>query len=54
MRYKLACYCCQLGDLKGAWKWLEQAIDVAGKKDIRTKALNDPDLEPLWVNIAEI
>ena len=27
---------------------------MAGKKDIRTMALNDADLEPLWVDISEI
>ena len=34
--------------------WLEQAIDLAGKNDIRSMALNDPDLEPLWTRIGEI
>jgi len=38
----------------GAWKWLEKAIDMAGKRDIRMMALNDPDLERLWTDIAEI
>jgi predicted Zn-dependent protease len=54
IRYNLACYECQLGNLKKAMQWLELAIDLAGKKDIRTMALNDPDLEKLWVNISEI
>jgi tetratricopeptide (TPR) repeat protein len=54
MRYNLACYCCQLGNLKEALQWLQLAIDLAGKKDIRLMALNDPDLEPLWANIGEI
>ncbi len=54
MRYRLACYSCRLGYLKAAWKWLEKAIDLAGKKDIRMMALNDPDLERLWTDIAEI
>jgi predicted Zn-dependent protease len=54
MRYNLACYCCQLGKLKEAMQWIELAIDLAGKKDIRMMALNDPDLEPLWVDISEI
>ena len=54
MRYNLACYCCQLGDLKEAMQWLEKAIDLAGKKDIRLMALDDPDLEPLWTKIGEI
>ena len=54
MRYNLACYCCQLGNLKEALQWFEKTIDLAGKKDIRLMALNDPDLEPLWNDISEI
>jgi len=54
MRYNLACYACQMGNLKEAMAWLEMAIDLAGKKDIRMMALNDPDLEPLWTQIGEI
>jgi tetratricopeptide (TPR) repeat protein len=51
MRYNLACYSCQLGKLKEAMEWLEKAIDLAVKMDIRTMALDDPDLEPLWQKI---
>jgi len=54
IRYNLACYYCQLGDLKEAFQWLKKAIDLAGKKDIRLMALDDPDLEPLWDQISEI
>lgn len=54
MRYNLACYACQLGDLKWAMTWLEQAIDLAGNNDIRLMALDDPDLQPLWNQIGEI
>jgi tetratricopeptide (TPR) repeat protein len=53
-RYNLACYCCRLGDLKEAYQWLEKAIDLAGKEDIRQMALDDPDLEGLWSQISEI
>jgi tetratricopeptide (TPR) repeat protein len=52
--YNLACYDCQLGNMKEALQWLEKAIDLAGKKDIRLMALEDPDLEPLWNDISEI
>jgi len=52
--YNLACYCCQLGNLKESFHWLKKAIDLAGKKDIRMMALEDPDLEPLWNEIGEI
>lgn len=54
MRYNLACYSCQLGKLKEAKELLKKARDLAGKKDIRLMALNDPDLEPLWRGIGEI
>lgn len=52
--YNLACYCCQLGDLQDALNWLEKAIVVAGKEDIRLMALGDDDLEPLWKDIGQI
>ena len=54
IRYNLACYACQTGNLKAAMDWLEKAIDLAGKNDLRKMALEDPDLEPLWANIGEI
>ena len=54
IRYNLACYSCKLGKLREAMQWLEKAIDVAGKQDIRLMALDDPDLEPLWTRIGEI
>ena len=31
-----------------------RAIDLAGEKDIRAKALDEPDLEKLWLDISEI
>src|SRR3954471_23557178 len=37
--YNLACYACQLGDLKSAKQWIAKAIDKAGKKDIRALAM---------------
>jgi tetratricopeptide (TPR) repeat protein len=54
IRYNLACYACRLGNLKEAYLWLEKAIDLAGKEDIRQTALEDPDLERMWNQIAEI
>ena len=54
IRYNLACYACQLGKLKEGMKWLEKAVDLAGKKDIRQMALDDPDLEPLWAEIGDL
>lgn len=52
--FNLACYECQLGNLQAAKQRLKEAIDLAGKKDIRMRALNDPDLEPLWNEIGSI
>jgi len=54
IRYNLACYACQLGNLKTSFSWLEKAIDLAGKREIRLMALGDSDLEPLWDKIGEI
>ena len=54
MRYNLACYACQLGNLEEAMHWLKQALALAGKKDIRPLALEDPDLKPLWGRIREL
>jgi tetratricopeptide (TPR) repeat protein len=54
IRYNLACYACRLGSLREAYQWLEKAVDLAGKEDIRQTALDDPDLEELWFQIAEI
>ena len=54
IRYNLACYCSQLGRLAEAMQWLEQTIDLASKKEIKTMALDDPDLEPLWKEIRAI
>ena len=45
---------CQLGELKDSMQWLEKAIAVAGKKDIRLMALDDPDLKPLWNQIGTL
>jgi tetratricopeptide (TPR) repeat protein len=52
--YNLACYSCRLGNLKEAYQWLEKAIDLAGKEDVRQMALDDSDLEDLWNQISEI
>jgi tetratricopeptide (TPR) repeat protein len=52
--YNLACYACQLGNLKEAWEWLEKAFDIGDAKKIKLMALDDPDLEKLWVEIGEV
>jgi hypothetical protein len=49
----LACYSCPSGDLKAAWQWLEKAMDKGGDK-IKLVALDEPELELLWVDISEV
>jgi hypothetical protein len=54
MRYNLACYACQLGNLKEARQWLEKAFAIGDSKQLKLMALDDPDLEPLWREVGEI
>jgi tetratricopeptide (TPR) repeat protein len=54
LRFNAACYAAQLGDLKGAWQYLERAIDLGDPKKVKLLALEDKDLEPLWAGISEI
>lgn len=48
MRYNLACYSCQLGNLDEARRWLVEAETRGGAKQIKRMAREDPDLEPLF------
>ena len=52
--YNLACYECQLGDLKAARRWLEKTLAMKGAKMIKRQALEDPDLAPLRDEIAQL
>jgi len=54
MRYNLACYECQLGNLEGAKLFLEKAFESGDARQIKLMALHDPDLEPLWKKIGEL
>jgi tetratricopeptide (TPR) repeat protein len=54
IRYNLACYACQLGNLEDSMLWLEKAVELSDRKEIRLMALADPDLEPLWNKISEM
>ena len=49
IRYNLACYAAQLGDLIGARDWLALAFKLGNAKAIKLQALDDPDLAPLWI-----
>lgn len=48
--FNLACYECQLGNLDVAKSYLKVAFAMEPK--MRTTALNDPDLKPLWDSLA--
>jgi hypothetical protein len=45
-QFNLACYEAQLGDIVSAKAHLQRAIELRG--DLRLRALEDEDLEPLW------
>ena len=48
--FNLACYSCQLGDLKSAKDFLKRAFEI--DPNWRFIALDDVDLEPLWKMLA--
>jgi tetratricopeptide (TPR) repeat protein len=56
--FNLACYACQMGRLPEARVWLKRAFEIAEKAGIEhlvwLRALDDPDLEPLWLDIGNI
>lgn len=49
--YNLACYACQMERLDVARDWLERAFALGDAKALKLKALDEPDLVPLWVSI---
>lgn len=51
IHFNLACYDCQLGDLESAKQHLKRAFEFQPK--CRAMALDDPDLEPLWAELAQ-
>ena len=52
--YNLSCYACQMQDLEEARQWFQRALQIGKKKEIKTMALADPDLEPLWEEIRRL
>jgi tetratricopeptide (TPR) repeat protein len=54
IRYNLACYECQLGRLEQARAWLDKAFALGNVKTLKSVALEDPDLAPLWKKIRSI
>jgi tetratricopeptide (TPR) repeat protein len=51
--YHLACYASQLGNLQEAWHWLDQAITRGDGEAVKSMALEDPLLAPLWEHLCE-
>lgn len=51
--YNLSCYACQIGHLDEARKWLRRALRTGNRAAIKTMALSDADLQPLWEEIKE-
>jgi tetratricopeptide (TPR) repeat protein len=46
--YNLACYAAQLGDIAGAWNWLDRALEIGDAAVIQSRAAEEPSLKPLW------
>ncbi len=58
IRYNLACYTAQLGELEAAWRWFEEALhrdpDPSGTHSYKAMALKDEDLKSLWDKIRSL
>ena len=50
--YNMACYACVLGNKEEARGLLSKAIELGGDA-VKTQALNDPDLQGVWVSEGE-
>ena len=46
IKYNLACYCGQLGEIETAKNYLQKAFEI--DSSWRLQALDDEDLKPLW------
>jgi len=46
--YNLACYTCELGDIAGTWNWLDRAIELGDSDAVKSLALDEIALRPLW------
>ncbi len=53
IRYSLACYACQQGNLSEALLWLDKARSLADKKEVAQMVQSNPSLKPLWNEIGE-
>jgi hypothetical protein len=50
IKYNLACYFCQLGEIETAKNYLKKAFEI--DLNWRTAALEDEDLKPLWESLS--
>ena len=50
--YNMACYSCALGNKEEAHELLDKTIELGGDA-VKTQALNDPDLQGVWVSAGE-
>jgi predicted Zn-dependent protease len=46
IKYNLACYFCQTGEIQNAKNYLKKAFEI--DLNLRIAALEDEDLKPLW------
>ena len=46
IKYNLACYCCQLGEIENAKTYLKKVFEI--DSTWRLQALDDEDLKSLW------
>ena len=49
IKYSLACYFCQTGDILNAKNYLKKTFEL--DPDCRMAALKDEDLKPLWESL---
>lgn len=52
--YNLACYACQLGQMKIAREWLRKSFVAGDSARYKVMALQDSDLKLLWEEIPEM
>lgn len=50
--FNLARYACRLGDLKGARVWIDRAFYLGDFAAVKEMAMEEPDLQSLWPDIA--
>lgn len=52
--YDLACYCAQIGRVDEARALIQECLLLSGPKrmEVRSMALQDPDLKPLWTELS--